>query len=164
MVACEVADYSCEAVCRLPVHGCGRSARSNSRIKSGKSHIAVDQMISKSTSKYTWIKRFRIPITIGHGIPGRLVRHSVETLLAASPIISSSLVKARTKSRVCFKSSCVLPSRNESASTAASSMCCKRSPSLAFILNDGRRNHRFSEIAAEFGRRAQIDLSSDGCG
>ena len=54
------------------------------RTSAGKSPITVSQTKSGSTSKYAWIRRFRIPTMSLQGTPGAAALSPAETLFAAS--------------------------------------------------------------------------------
>ncbi len=69
------------------------SARSIPRpsINGGRPDDTVLQRMSKSMSKYAWVRRWRMPMIFDQGIRGLACRISSESLIAASPMISISL-------------------------------------------------------------------------
>src|SRR5215469_14230315 len=106
------------------------------------------------------MSRLRIPLILAHGISGELSRNSSESWVAASPIISISLTKARRRIRSLARSCGARSLMKAVASAAASSMCRRRIRSRPFILRESGGDHLGTEVAAQVLGCAQINLAS----
>src|SRR2546425_1558326 len=111
------------------------------------------------------MSRFRRLTISDHGMAGCLARVSEETLAAASPTISSSLTRARLKTRSVSRSDRFRPTTSCMASRACSSMWSRRIRSRSGgILIFGLGQDVVAEVSTQKLGCVQVDLESEDLG
>jgi len=132
---------------------------------SGRDLVTVVHTMSRSISKYAWMRRLRVLTTHRHGISGLAARVSVLTRLAASPRTSHARSSARRSWVSVSRSPRSRHWTKDIAYKVASSMCRMRFRSESSSILDQRGSHHFvAEVAAQVPGRSHVGLAAKDLG